>query len=148
MYSYSNVIHLELYIVGAESTKVPTEMFFNKYLLFSWSGPKDMWAFAISWSLSYAVNFHMNLLFWNHQTNLNQTRLGWSLDCLSPFNIVSDSIVIHWRWWLLQKIEISLIVYCCFIISQNELKFILQLYDKKKFFKMIYTDYDWLIFVV
>jgi hypothetical protein len=32
--------------------------------------------------------------------------------------------------------------------STGTSKFILQLYDKKKFFKMIYTDYDWLIFGV
>ena len=36
------------------------------------------------------------------------------------------SLALHSRWWLLLKIEISLIVYCCFIISKNELKFYLQ----------------------
>jgi hypothetical protein len=40
-----------------------------------------------------------------------------------PFKIVSDSSALHSRWLLLLKIEISSIVHCCFIISQNELKF-------------------------
>jgi hypothetical protein len=35
------------------------------------------------------------------------------------------------RWLLLLKIEISSIVHCCFSISQNELKFELQLHGKE-----------------
>jgi hypothetical protein len=42
---------------------------------------------------------------------------------------VSDSPALHSRWLLLLKIEISSIVHCCFSISQNELKFELQLHD-------------------
>ena len=34
-------------------------------------------------------------------------------------------------WLLLLKIEISSIVHCCFSISQNELKFELQLHGKE-----------------
>jgi hypothetical protein len=40
-----------------------------------------------------------------------------------PSKIGSDSPVLHSRWLLLLKIEISSIVHCCFSISQNELKF-------------------------
>jgi uncharacterized membrane protein len=55
----------------------------------------------------------------NHiKTNLTGMVLGWS-----PFNIVSDSPALHSKWLLLLKIEISLIVHCCFSLSQNELKF-------------------------
>jgi hypothetical protein len=46
-------------------------------------------------------------------------------------NYVSDSPALHSRWLLLLKIEISSIVHCCFSISQNELKFELQLHGKK-----------------
>ena len=48
-----------------------------------------------------------------------------------PFKIVSDSPALHSRWLLLLKIEISSIVHCCFSISQNELKFELQLHGKE-----------------
>ena len=41
----------------------------------------------------------------------------------SPLKILFDNLILHSRWWPLLKLEISLIVYCCFIISQNELKF-------------------------
>ena len=61
---------------------------------------------------------HLNVLLWTHQTKFNQTSLVWS-----PFNLFTDSPSFHSRWLLLLKIEISLIVYCFFIISQNELKF-------------------------
>ena len=54
--------------------------------------------------------------------------LGWS-----PFKIVSDSPALHSRWLLLPKIEISSIVHCCFSISQNELKFQLQLHGNQQF---------------
>jgi hypothetical protein len=47
-----------------------------------------------------------------------------------PFKIVSDSPTLHSRWLLLLKIEISSIVHCCFSISQNELKFELQLHAR------------------
>jgi hypothetical protein len=59
----------------------------------------------------------------NYRTKLNQTWQRWS-----PFKIVYDSPVLHSRWWSLLKVEISLIVYCCFIWSQNELKFLLTLH--------------------
>ena len=49
------------------------------------------------------------------------------------FKIVSDSPTLHSRWLLLLKIEISSIVHCCFSISQNELKFYLQLHGKEYF---------------
>ena len=63
---------------------------------------------------------HLNLLPWNRWTKLNQIWLGWSLgNCVQPF---------HWRWRQLLKIEISSIVHCCFIISQNELIFEVQLH--------------------
>jgi hypothetical protein len=39
------------------------------------------------------------------------------------FKIVSDKSALHSRWLMLQKIEMSSIVHCCFIINQNELKF-------------------------
>ena len=69
-----------------------------------------------------------------------------------PFKIVSDSPAHHSRWLLLLKIEISSIVHCCFSVSQNELKFQLQLHGKEQFniyscfsvkffFQPIYTDY-------
>ena len=48
-----------------------------------------------------------------------------------PFKIVSDSPALHSRWVLLLKIEISSIFHCCFSISQNELKFELQLHDNE-----------------
>jgi hypothetical protein len=38
--------------------------------------------------------------------------------------------VLRSRWLLLLKLEISSIVHCCFSISQNELKFYLQLHGK------------------
>jgi hypothetical protein len=43
--------------------------------------------------------------------------------------MVSDSSALHSRWLLLLKIEIFSIVHCCFslLVSQNELKFLLQL---------------------
>ena len=50
-----------------------------------------------------------------------------------PFKIVSDRPALHTRWLLLLKIEISSIVHCCFSISQNELKFKLQLHGKEYF---------------
>ena len=55
---------------------------------------------------------------------LNQIKpnlAGWV-----PFKIVTDSPALHSRWQLLLKIGISLIIYCYFIIGQNELKFYLQ----------------------
>ena len=39
----------------------------------------------------------------------------------SPLKIVSNNSTLHSRWQPLLNIEISLIVYCCYIISQNEL---------------------------
>ena len=58
--------------------------------------------------------------------NLAGMVAGWV-----PFKIVSDSPALHSRWLLLLKIEISSIVHCCFSISQNELKFELQLHGKE-----------------
>jgi hypothetical protein len=40
-----------------------------------------------------------------------------------PLTIVSDGTILQTRWWPLLKIEMSLIVYRCFIIRQNELTF-------------------------
>jgi hypothetical protein len=40
-----------------------------------------------------------------------------------PFTIMSDSLALHSRWLMLQKIEMSSIVHCCFILNQNEVKF-------------------------
>jgi hypothetical protein len=80
--------------------------------------------------------------------NLVGIVLGWV-----AFKIVSDSPALHSRWLLLQKIEISSIVHCCFSINQNELKFELQLHGNEYFniyipvffvkfsFQPIYTDY-------
>jgi hypothetical protein len=48
-----------------------------------------------------------------------------------PFKIVSDRPALHSRWLLLLKIEISSIVHCCFSVSQNELKFQLQIHGKE-----------------
>jgi hypothetical protein len=35
----------------------------------------------------------------------------------------ADSPALHSKWLMLQKIEISSIVHCCFSISQNKLRF-------------------------
>jgi hypothetical protein len=56
-------------------------------------------------------------------TNQFQPNLAGIVLVWSPFKFVSDSSVFYSRWLLLLKIEISLIVYCCFIIGQNEQKF-------------------------
>jgi len=54
---------------------------------------------------------NFNLLLWNCWTKLSQIWVWWSL--CGSFS----------SWQLLLKMEISLIVYFCFITSQNELKF-------------------------
>ena len=59
----------------------------------------------------FDIRSHLNLLFWNRWTKLNQIWLGGSLS-----NLCLDSPALHSRWLLLLKIEISSIVHCCFII--------------------------------
>ena len=49
------------------------------------------------------------------------------------FKIVLDTSALHAGWWLLLKIDILLIVNCCFILSQNELTIYLQLHEKEQF---------------
>ena len=63
---------------------------------------------------------HLNLL-WNHGTKLKKTLIELSLG--GPLFKLYSTVPLYSRWWLLLKIEISLTVYCCFIISQIELKF-------------------------
>jgi hypothetical protein len=67
---------------------------------------------------------HFNLLR-NHWANCNQTLVEWSLDGplpkLCPVIPTSNQDGRH---------EI-LIVHCCFSVSQNELKFLLQLHGKE-----------------
>jgi hypothetical protein len=69
----------------------------------------------------------LNVIFYQNMPNLhNRYKLaerkiylagmvpGWV-----PFKVVSDSPALYSRWLLLLKIEISLIVHCCFSMSQN-----------------------------
>jgi hypothetical protein len=49
--------------------------------------------------------------------------LAWIVLEGSPFKIMSDSPATPFRMVAILKIEISLIVYCCFITSQHKLKF-------------------------
>jgi hypothetical protein len=74
-------------------------------------------------SSAIAAIFH----FISEQKNLNFVEEAGMVPGWVPFKIVSDSPALHSRWPLLLKIEISSIVHCCFSISQNELKFKLQL---------------------
>ena len=74
---------------------------------------------------------HLNLLL----KLLNQIKpnLAGMVPGWVPFKIVSDRFALHSSWLLLLKIEISSIVHCCFSLSQNELKFYLQLPGQEKF---------------
>ena len=67
---------------------------------------------------------HLNLLR-TRWTKLNQIKpnLAWIVLEGSPFKIMSDSPATPFRMVAILKIEISLIVYCCFITSQHKLKF-------------------------
>jgi hypothetical protein len=82
----------------------------------------------------------LNVIFYQNMPNLssllkplNQIKptLAGMVLVWVPFKFVSDSPTLHSRWLLLLKIEISSIVHCCFSISQNELKFYLQLHGKE-----------------
>ena len=64
---------------------------------------------------------HLNLLLWKPWTKLNQTWQGWSLGG-SLSKLCPTAPPLHSRWLLLLKIETSFIVYCYFIVSQNEVK--------------------------
>jgi hypothetical protein len=86
---------------------------FNIFLDFS----VNLFVCYVNWAYFY-IRSHLNLL-WNLWTKLNQIWLEWSL--VIPFENYF-SLTLHSRWLLLLQIEISLIVYYCFIISQIELK--------------------------
>jgi len=58
-----------------------------------------------------------------------------------PFKLVSDSPVHHSIWQLLLKIEISLIVFCCFIISKNELYLVGFVFLNLYFSFLYFVDY-------
>ena len=87
-----------------------------------------------------------------HPNQIKPNLAGMVLEW-SPFKIVTDSPSIHLRQWLLLKLEISLIVFYCFIISQNVLKFnsrymvmssltsIPGFFCVKYFIQLIYTNY-------
>ena len=53
----------------------------------------------------------------------NYTKPGRDGPWMGPFQNCVRQPALHSRWLLLLKIEISLIVHCCFSINQNELKF-------------------------
>jgi hypothetical protein len=74
----------------------------------------------------------LNVIFYQNMPNLhNQYKSAERKISTKKTKIVSDSPALHSRWLLLLKLEISSIVHCCFSISQNELKFKLQLHGKE-----------------
>jgi hypothetical protein len=90
---------------------------------------------SLTYISSFSVNFsfsdlyqlckfrHPLKLLYQFKPNFTGMVLSWS-----PLKIMSDSPTLHSRWQPLMNIEIYFIVYCCFIISQNELKFKLHLH--------------------
>ena len=73
-----------------------------------------------------SVNFsHFNQLLWSHWANLNQTLVEWSLDGPLPklYPVIPTSNQDGRQAKNRKRGNGILIVHCCFIISQNELKF-------------------------
>jgi hypothetical protein len=76
---------------------------------------------------------HFNLLLRNHWANCNQTLVEWSSDGPLPklCPVISISNQDGRQAKTRKKGDEILIVHCCFSVSQNELKFLLQLRGKE-----------------
>jgi hypothetical protein len=69
---------------------------------------------------------NLHNLYISAERKISQKNPEYMLNYFLP-----DSPALYSRWLLLLNIEISSIVHCCFSISQNELKFELQLHGKE-----------------
>ena len=128
---------------------------FNVYSVFSSPGLYPCELLPSLFVRHPSVNIsHFNLLLKNHWANYNQTLVKWSLDCPLPnlCPVIPNSSQDGRQAKNRKKGDEILIVHCCFSISQNELKFKLQLHGKEQFnicsgfsvnyfFQPIYTDY-------